>query len=595
MNDEVRKKLKEIVIRHGYEIIRNEAKCEALLKDHCWEHKKEINVLIMVIKTGIVLRLAETIGSTKNDDDFNLVIEQMVANFIDETTMSEEASRWGINSWTEAFKEVSCQIDLSHGPEKTKFNLKTDESMKHTAGGLYTMNQYSQAVEHGQGINDFRYFNNDYFIKRQLEVGGKSDVYLVGKNENEFALKIYRLKNSRDVETLRKFKEISDAYRDNFIKIFETGYNDSLKLNYEITEFIKHGSLKNYMDNNKDLNFIRTVIEQINNSLNIIHDSNLEVSNLKPANVMIRSEEPLSIVLADFGVSSRINVDVTPIYVSPEMAAGVTHKNNDYWSLGIIILELLGFRNIFKEVASHLILSTLCNEGVLIPENIDENYKLLLKGLLTRNPQNRWGYKEVSDWLSGKIDMKTFYNEEIESLRKYNIPFNHRNKSYYSLEALVSGFIENKDSWEDAKKYIDGPTIILWLGKNYKDEEGIVFDDIIKSAAGNKDLALFRVIYHYNDKLPMVLYGNVINIENLCLYLSKYLKKECEPVEEKIIIDLLEGKLQEYAIEYARTLKFEYEVVTALECVKPLVSNFKENDKKIEIYYGSSGLSVPNI
>jgi len=144
MNNEVKKKLSHIVAKHGREIFRDAAKCEALLKDHCWNHKKEVNVLIMTLKTGIVLRLADI----KKESDFNLIIEQIIINLIDETTMSEEAARWAVACWFESLAEVPDQIKEPNSKGSALDHLKmADELRKSGKDPRSAIKQYSRAIE----------------------------------------------------------------------------------------------------------------------------------------------------------------------------------------------------------------------------------------------------------------------------------------------------------------------------------------------------------------------------------------------------------------------------------------------------------------
>lgn len=54
MTDYVIEKLKEIMTRYDASILDDPARCEALLRDFLSNNKKELNILIIALKAGIV-------------------------------------------------------------------------------------------------------------------------------------------------------------------------------------------------------------------------------------------------------------------------------------------------------------------------------------------------------------------------------------------------------------------------------------------------------------------------------------------------------------------------------------------------------------
>ena len=56
MNNQPRQKLRELIIEYGRLLCDDPRRCEALLKDYCGQHKREIFVLISALKNHVADR-----------------------------------------------------------------------------------------------------------------------------------------------------------------------------------------------------------------------------------------------------------------------------------------------------------------------------------------------------------------------------------------------------------------------------------------------------------------------------------------------------------------------------------------------------------
>ncbi|HEX9962651.1 MAG TPA: hypothetical protein VGB00_17090, partial [Pyrinomonadaceae bacterium] len=65
MNELPRRKLLEIVAKHGRSIIENPRRLEGLLRDYCGEYRREISALVMAVEEHAVLdMMAAASGSS---------------------------------------------------------------------------------------------------------------------------------------------------------------------------------------------------------------------------------------------------------------------------------------------------------------------------------------------------------------------------------------------------------------------------------------------------------------------------------------------------------------------------------------------------
>ncbi|MBS7807102.1 response regulator [Variovorax sp. PCZ-1] len=214
-----------------------------------------------------------------------------------------------------------------------------------------------------------------YQIIRKLGEGGMSDVYLAfsAAQKSEVVLKVLRTSLSNDAEMLRRFIQeyavLANLTHHHVSRIYDQGFTDDYA--YIAMEYLSGGTLKEEIRGRGTPGNSFTgspaqvhgrvidLLRQITSALNAIHKLGLVYRDLKPDNLMFRSEGG-ELVLVDFGIVKNVGehtvglmperlvstehgqVIGTPYYVSPEQATGqeVTHRS-DFYSLGVMLYEML--------------------------------------------------------------------------------------------------------------------------------------------------------------------------------------------------------------------------------------------------------------
>ncbi len=348
----------------------------------------------------------------------------------------------------------------------------------------------------------------DYPILQQFPAtGGEADIYLIKQEKNDAILKLYRLGIDPKEEVLKRAKELSDQFPEHIVGIYEHGYDDKTKRWYEIQEHAKYGSLRDYINAGYEKNVLKTITEEIVEGLKVLNDNNLLHLDLKPSNILIRTTNPLDLIFTDFGIASIIapeqskkemsKLKGTVLYWAPESLAGIVGKPMDYWSLGMIILEMLAGKHPFSGLDTRVIMYTLSTKGVHVPDDLPDDYKLLLKGLLTRDPEKRWGYPEIRRWLNGERDIPFYYIYEERKAGQYEKPHPFNEKKYYSLEELVSAFVENEKTWKEAIEHINRGYITKWLENNEDYDNSVKIEMIREDSGRDNDLILLKIIYTF--------------------------------------------------------------------------------------------------
>ncbi len=129
MNNLVREKLSEIIARHGRLLAENPQRCEALLKDYCPQYKREINVLVEALKERVASDLMNSSLAMPG-----LVLKaKLTRRLQDDLGLSEEASKWAVDSWAMALGIASVDESGEGGPEQFPSNPANQSATIHTA------------------------------------------------------------------------------------------------------------------------------------------------------------------------------------------------------------------------------------------------------------------------------------------------------------------------------------------------------------------------------------------------------------------------------------------------------------------------------
>jgi len=177
---------------------------------------------------------------------------------------------------------------------------------------------------------------------------------------------------------------------------------------YEIAPFFERGSLAHLIQRNGPLKLssAELILRQLVQGLAALHRAGIQHRDLKPSNILIESEIPLEVVLTDFGSSALATmtlltqVRTTLAYAAPETLTGMYSRASDYWSLGIVMIEILTGQNPLQWFGSSKIASYQIVQGkVPIPDTLPAHWQRLLKGLLERDHYKRWDEARILRWL----------------------------------------------------------------------------------------------------------------------------------------------------------------------------------------------------
>jgi serine/threonine protein kinase len=232
--------------------------------------------------------------------------------------------------------------------------------------------------------------------------GAESDLYLARSPDGQkCVLKLYR----SGMQPATAVKEMNLHHRRIASPLLTGTWNGRP---YEIAPFFERGSLAHLIqrDGPLKLSSAELILRQLVEGLAALHRAGIQHRDLKPSNILIESETPLEVVLTDFGSSALATmtlltqVRTTLAYAAPETLTGMYSRASDYWSLGIVLIEILTGQNPLQWFGSSKIASYQIVQGkVPIPDTLPANWQRLLQGLLERDHYKRWDDARILRWL----------------------------------------------------------------------------------------------------------------------------------------------------------------------------------------------------
>lgn len=196
-----------------------------------------------------------------------------------------------------------------------------------------------------------------YEMRELIGVGGMAYVYKAydAVDDRIVAVKILRDEFLNSEEFVRRFRNESKAIailnHPNIVKVLDVGFGD--RLQYIVMEYIDGITLKEYLDQRKDIRWKEAVhfTVQILRALQHAHDKGIVHRDIKPQNIMLLSDGTIKVT--DFGIARLTRNEVKPAaegnkaigsvhYISPEQArAEITDEKTDLYSVGIMLYEML--------------------------------------------------------------------------------------------------------------------------------------------------------------------------------------------------------------------------------------------------------------
>ncbi|MGH0115498.1 UNVERIFIED_CONTAM: hypothetical protein FKN15_024828 [Acipenser sinensis] len=339
--------------------------------------------------------------------------------------------------WLDDLKEEDIRTANVIAAEAVICLVIDRDSFKHLIGGLEDVSNkaYENAEAKAKYEVENAFFSNqnlvDFNIIDTLGVGGFGRVELVQMKSDEaktFAMKILKKRHivdTRQQEHIRSEKQImQEAHSDFIVRLYRT-FKDSKYL-YMLMEACLGGELwtilrdRGSFEDSTTRFYTACVVE----AFAYLHSKGIIYRDLKPENLILDQRGYAKLV--DFGFAKKIGFGKktwtfcgTPEYVAPEIILNKGHDiSADYWSLGILMYELLTgsppFSGPDPMKTYNIILRGI--DMIEFPKKITKNAANLIKKLCRDNPSERLG--NLKNGVKDIQKHKWFEGFNWEGLRK---------------------------------------------------------------------------------------------------------------------------------------------------------------------------------
>lgn len=350
-------------------------------------------------------------------------------------------------------------------------------------------------------------------LLRQISSTGVRERFMAEQLDSarQAVLTLYQAGSEPDPAVYEVLKRLP---REHVPEIIATGRWDERA--YEVAEELTGGTLADLGIVVTDVSAVQHIVRELGQALHAFSEAGLRHRDLRPATLLVRSREPLDLVISGFGSArlSEFDLDIvspleTSRYMAPEAIAGGVAAASDWWSLGMILLEQLTQGACFEGINANAYLIHILANGVLLPEDLDPQLDLLLRGLLARDRHQRWQWPQVQAWLNGEaVSAPAATAAEEDTAEGATIALDSRRFRKPRLFALAAAEAQH---WDQALDHLLRGVIVTWA-----EQAGLApkllagLRQVAQHEGLEDDVRLMLALKLLNPEMPLIQRGDIV-------------------------------------------------------------------------------------
>ncbi|WP_292927707.1 AAA domain-containing protein [Novosphingobium sp. PASSN1] len=310
------------------------------------------------------------------------------------------------------------------------------------------------------------------------------------------------------------YEAIRALDRDHVPEILETGHWDNRA--YEVSEDLRGGTLADLGLLPDDNETLSRILVEVGGALAALGECGLRHRDLRPGAIMVRTRDPLDLVVTGFGSARLSDYDldvVSPLeitrYTAPEAVAGGVAAASDWWGLGMLLLEQVTRGACFAGADDQTFLISVLTNGAPIPDDLPIHVNVLLRGLLSLDRRTRWGWDEVQRWLVGDlpeappVDLRTIAQESQRAISLGGV--RHPSPERFALAAAEAVH------WDDARELLVSGALATWLEEAGQPRARYIeLRTIARLDDVSEDFRTALALKSLNAAMPLVVRGEIV-------------------------------------------------------------------------------------
>ena len=277
-------------------------------------------------------------------------------------------------------------------------------TMKRTKSLRKTATKVEQEKDSKKEIEKINVDDFDFYEKIGRNEFGYNRLCKNVESNKIYSMKILKkcdLLQSKIVEHLKsEYTILSTIYHPFIAELKGVNTKNPTSL-YFLFEFVQGGDLSTLLDTKKQfpLEMAKFYAASILTIFDYLHKKKIIYRNLRPENILLGTDGYIK--LTNFSFAKIMKRDTTntfcgsPEYLAPEMINKIGHnKGVDFWSLGILLYEMLVGITPFADTDPMKIYQKINRGKIIMPKSFSKELKILIKHLLMIDSKKRLGMKE---------------------------------------------------------------------------------------------------------------------------------------------------------------------------------------------------------